>query len=274
MKIYGIDFTSSPSRRKPITCIACELEGAKLNVSALLEWESFDGFEAALNEPGPWLAGIDFPFGQARRFIETIGWPDNWRDYVLHAAAMGRETFVDTLNEYRGGRSAGDKEHRRQTDKAARSISPQKLYGVPVGKMFFEGAPRLIESGVTVPGLQVGDPERIVVEAYPGFMARNLIGRRSYKNDTKKKQTPALHQARLDIFDALKGSDVISAYGIEVAAPPSLVDDPSADHLDALLCAVQAAWSWNQRDNRFGEPEGSDSLEGWIADPLLEYPIG
>jgi hypothetical protein len=140
--------------------------------------------------------------------------------------------------------------------------------------MFFEGAPRLIKAEVTVPGLQVGDPDRIVVEAYPGFMARNLVGRRSYKNDTKNKQTPALHQARLDIFEALKGDDVTSVYGIEVTAPSSLVDDPSADHLDALLCAVQAAWSWNQRNNRFGEPPGSDPLEGWIADPLLKYPLG
>jgi hypothetical protein len=47
-----------------------------------------------------------------------------------------------------------------------------------------------------------------------------------------------------------------------------LADDPSGDSLDALLCAVQAAWSWTQRRNNYGEPEGSDTLEGWIADPL------
>ena len=62
--------------------------------------------------------------------------------------------------------------NRRATDIAASSISPQKLYGVPVGLMFFEGAPRLMRLGVTIPGLQSGDPERIVVEAYPGVLAR------------------------------------------------------------------------------------------------------
>jgi hypothetical protein len=55
------------------------------------------------------------------------------------------------LEVYRSHRPFGDKEHRRKTDIAASSISPQKLYGVPVGLMFFEGAPRLVKSGVTIP---------------------------------------------------------------------------------------------------------------------------
>lgn len=91
----------------------------------------------------------------------------------------------------------GDKEHRRITDKRTCSISPQKLYGIPVAKMFFEGAPRLIETNVTVPGLQDGDPDRIVVEAYPGVLARYLVGKTSYKHDTRAKQTTALQEARL-----------------------------------------------------------------------------
>jgi hypothetical protein len=45
--------------------------------------------------------------------------------------------------------------------------------------MFFEGPPRLLDAGVTIPYVQVGDPRRIVVEAYPGVLARQLIGRRT-----------------------------------------------------------------------------------------------
>jgi hypothetical protein len=82
MQIYGIDFTSRPTRRKPITCLACVLEGTHLVAQGLTEWHDFDGFEAALRRPGPWIAGIDFPFGQARRFIETIDWPNDWSRYV------------------------------------------------------------------------------------------------------------------------------------------------------------------------------------------------
>jgi hypothetical protein len=49
----------------------------------------------------------------------------------------------------------------------------------------------------------------------------------------------------------------------------SLADDPGADDLDALICAVQAAWGWINRDKNYGAPENFDKLEGWIADPAL-----
>lgn len=268
MKIYGIDFTSSPSRKKPITCLECVLEGMHLTAGTLAEWSNFEGFEARLREPGPWIAGIDFPFGQARRFIETIDWPRSWQGYVRHAASLARNGFVDTLNEYRSTREPGDKEHRRETDKRAGSISPQKLYGVPVAKMFFEGAPRLIEAGSTVPGLQEGDPNRIVVEAYPGVLARYLIGKTSYKHDAAAKQTPTLHDARMEIMRAIQGGALETHYGISVTAPSSLADDPTGDRLDAMLCAIQAAWAWTKRKEKFGEPEHTDHMEGWIADPM------
>ena len=269
MKIYGIDFTSSPSRRKPITCLECELEQNHLSAYRLTKWQDFSGFETRLREPGPWIAGIDFPFGQARRFIDTIDWPASWQGYVRHAAALGRQGFVDTLNGYRAKREPGDKEHRRETDKHAGSISPQKLYGVPVAKMFFEGAPRLVASGVTVPGLQYGDPDRIVVEAYPGVLARYLIGRTSYKHDTVAKQTLALQAARVQILESIAAGALLEDYGITVNASSSLCDDPTGDSLDALLCAIQAAWAWTKRHERYGEPENTDPLEGWIADPQV-----
>jgi hypothetical protein len=78
MIVLGIDFTSRPSRRKPITCLQCEFDGAILRAQALERWATFGGFEETLTRPGPWIAGIDFPFGQARRFIENIEWPPSW----------------------------------------------------------------------------------------------------------------------------------------------------------------------------------------------------
>ena len=168
-------------------------------------------------------------------------------------------------------RSAGDKEHRRATDVAAGSISPQKLYGTPVGLMFFEGAPRLRDAGVTIPGLQHGDPGRIVVEAYPGVLARRLIGRRSYKQDTKKKQTDEQKTARQDLMRKVFSDKVREYYGLRVNAPILLADDPAGDHLDALLCSIQAAWAWLNRRENFGTPSRADSLEGWIADPATSH---
>ena len=92
MRVYGIDFTSSPRRSKPITCLACDLEGDVLTSGTLHEWRSFEGFEAALREPGPWIAGIDFPFGMARRFIETIGWPATWQATSITSERSREET--------------------------------------------------------------------------------------------------------------------------------------------------------------------------------------
>jgi len=269
MRVYGIDFTSRPSRKKPITCLACTLEGTHLAAQELVEWEDFSGFEQALLRPGPWIAGADFPFGLARRFVETIDWPETWQRYVEHVMRMERKTFRAALDDYRKDRPAGDKEHRRATDIAAGAISPQKLYGTPVGLMFFEGAKRLMQSGVTVPGLQRGDPDRIVVEAYPGVLARGLIGRRGYKQDTKAKQTEAQYQARFDLLAKIQGNGLLRSHGITVEAPNWLVDDPGADQLDALLCAIQGAWSWTQKDSHFGLPADFDPLEGWIADPSV-----
>jgi len=48
-----------------------------------------------------------------------------------------------------------------------------------------------------------------------------------------------------------------------------LLEDPSADTLDSLLCAVQAAWSYCRRNNGWGVPEDCDRDEGWIVDPHL-----
>lgn len=268
MTVYGVDFTSAPSRRKPIACVECLLEGTALRVTALHGWPSFEGFSTMLASPGPFIAGLDFPFGQARRFVETIGWPRDWAAYVGLVSTMTRAEFHETLTAYRLPRGKGDKEHRRQVDVATRAISPQKLHGVPVGLMFYEGAPRLLASGVTIPLLQHGDPRRIVVEAYPGVMVRRLIGSRSYKSDDRARQTADRLAARRDVMSRLKAEGG-ALHGLTLEAPDALAEDASGDSLDALICAVQAAWAWRERRRNFGIPALADPLEGWICDPSL-----
>lgn len=266
MDVYGIDFTSAPSRRKPITCRHCQLEGDVLRVLSASAWSTFEEFEAALARPGPWIAGIDFPFGMPRRFIADTGWPVEWSDYVRHAAGLGKEGFEAALNAYRKRQPVGQKEHRRRTDELAGSLSPQKLYGTPVGKMFFQGAPRLQQAGVSVPGLQQGDRLRVVVEGYPGVLACSVT-KAGYKHDRAKKQTIAQRDARHGILRALTSGRLAARYGVTVAGDdPELVDDPTGDTLDALLCAVQAAWAWRNRARLFGNPR-IDRFEGWITDP-------
>lgn len=269
MDVYGVDFTSRPTRRKPITCLHCQLENGVLRANELQRFTDFAGFEAMLRRPGTWIAGLDFPFGLPRKFIENIGWPLSWSGYVEHVARMGKDGFRAALEDYRRDRPAGDKEHRRATDIAAGSISPQKLYGTPVALMFFEGAHRLVSAGVTIPQMQDGDPARIVVEAYPGAAARKLIGPRSYKNDARTKQTAAHEQARHEMLERLTSVEVRARLGFTVEANCDLCDDPGGDTLDALLCAVQAAWAWRHRAQGYGAPAVIDPLEGWITDPPL-----
>ena len=64
-RILGIDFTSAPSLKKPLTCVIANFDGLCLEFEQLVHWSSFDEFEAALVSPGPWIAAIDFPFAQA-----------------------------------------------------------------------------------------------------------------------------------------------------------------------------------------------------------------
>lgn len=269
MDIYGIDFTSRPSRRKPLTCLHCTLNENVLTARELKTWSGFEQFETALLKPGQWVMGIDFPFGQSSQFIRNIGWPETWNEYVEHAFSLGRAGFRNALDQYREARSFGDKEHRRKTDVAASSISPQKLYGVPVALMFYEGAHRLVKSGVTIPSLQDSDPNRVVVEAYPGVLARRIIGKRSYKHDSRSKQTVELEDARVEMLTQILAGTTEPEFGFKVAAPMSLADDPSGDQLDALLCAMQAAWAYTKRNENYGAPTDVDKIEGWIADPML-----
>ena len=267
MDVYGMDFTSRPSKRKGITWQHCWIHGNVVHALESGSMADFKEFDNALRRPGPWIAGIDFPFGQSRTFIEGIAWPPEWSDYVRYVGRLKKSAFEETLTKYRNGQPKGKKEHRRQTDVLAGSVSPQKLYGVPVGKMFYQGAPRLLKAGVTVPRLICGDPNRIVVEAYPGVLARR-VSKCSYKNDTRKKQTSAQGSERRKILEALKSGFLSACYGLTVQGTKDaeLVGDPSGDRLDALLCAVQAAWAWKNGTD-FLASAAVDSREGWIADP-------
>jgi hypothetical protein len=273
MKIYGVDFTSVPSSNKAITFVQCRLDEDGLSLEHFDLITSFDEFENFLMQPGPWLAGMDFPFGQPRRLIENIGWPPTWEGYVYHLSTLTKQEFVDMLATYRKGRYRGDKQHLRLTDKLANSRSPMMLYGVPVGKMFFEGAHRLLEAGVSIQPCCVRDDPRIVIEAYPALVARRWIGSRSYKTDEVKKQTIVKQGAREEIVHCLRSKETKEHFGFDVYCnddyAENFIRDGSGDELDALLCAIQAAWAYTRRDQNYGIPVDCDPLEGWIVDPSL-----
>jgi len=319
MNIYGLDFTSAPSRKKPITCAVCELTqsvGAGVDVVrsedlcgrprtptlkliAFLKLSSFAEFEDFLRWDGPWLAALDFPFGQPRRLISDLGWPETWEGYVGMIASMGKQSFEHALLDYCAGRPAGEKLALRRTDVYARARSPMMLFRVPVAKMFFQGATRLLASGVSVLPCRPTNDDRMVVEGYPALVARRCIGSSSYKSDERARQTADQAAARGRILEGVhssgrpqgpaplhtttlaptfrlapqfRASDEF-CYGCKVelseAQVESFVADGTGDCLDALLCAVQAAWAYSRREDGYGIPRDCHSVEGWIVDPAM-----
>ena len=271
MLVGGVDFTCAPSRRKPITRADCRLVQGVLLLERIRPIPGFEAFEAMLAEFGPWIVGFDFPFGQSRRFVEGVGWPIDWQRCAEIAGALTRPAFVEVLEDYKRNRPVGDKEHRRVTDQRARSISPQKLYGVPVARMYHAGVPRIAAARVSIPPCRPTGDNRVVLEAYPALVARRFVGRAGYKSDERAKQSPAHRIAREAIVAGLASALFRDAYGFTVALEPDaaedLVADATGDRLDALLCAVQAAWALGRPD--FGIPADCDPLEGWIVDPSL-----
>ena len=114
---------------------------------------------------------------------------------------------------------------------------------------------------MTLPRLHAADPARVGVEAYPGLLAFELIGRRSYKNSPE----PDRLIARKDIVDALEQGRTRLGLRLKLthAHREALVDDASGDRLDAALCLVQAGWASTRPDG--GLPESVDAVEGWIT---------
>ena len=264
--ILGVDFTSAPRPRKPITVARGHLAGGAFALEAIEPIVDWPGFERLLAAPGPWIGGFDFPFGLPREAVVDLGWPREWRLLVEHCAVLGRIELRAAFDAYRATRPAGRKYPHRATDIPAGSHSPIKLVNPPVALMFLEGAPRLARAGVTIPGLATGDPTRVAVEAYPGFAAR-AITRASYKADETRKQTPARRRERAAIVARLTRDGGPFGFPLDGTRSliRSLVDDGSGDRLDAVLAAMQAAWCLKRRARNWGLPRSIDPLEGWIA---------
>jgi len=264
--VLGVDFTSAPRPRKPITVARGRLAAGGFALEAIEPLADWPAFERLLAAPGPWIGGFDFPFGLPREAVTDLGWPQEWRALVDHCAGLGRTGLRAAFDAYRATRPVGNKYPHRATDLPAGSHSPIKLVNPPVALMFLEGAPRLARAGVTLPGLAAGDPRRVAVEAYPGFAAR-AITHASYKADEARKQTPERRGER-DCIVARLGRDG-GPFGFPLrggrALARSLVDDATGDRLDAVLAAMQAAWCWKRRTRNWGLPRSIDPLEGWIA---------
>jgi hypothetical protein len=265
--LLGCDFSSSPSRRKAIVLALGHERAGRVVLDRLERIESLEAFGRWLDQPRGWIGGFDFPFGLPRELVEHLGWPVQWRDCIEHYARLTRADIRSTFSDFCDARPAGGKFANRAFDRLAGSSPSMKWVNPPVAYMLHAAMPLLLAAGVHLPGLHAGDEERVALEAYPGLLARELIGRRSYKSDDKARQTAVRLIARKDVITALENGRTRLGLRIKLsnAQHDALVQDASGDSLDAVLCLLQAAWAQRQGAPRYGLPEHLDPLEGWIV---------
>ena len=264
--LVGCDFSSTPTLRKPIVLALGREARGRVVLDRIERIATIEAFAAWLAQPGDWVGGFDFPFGLPRELVEQLGWPLQWRECIEHYASLSRPQIRETFAAFCDARPAGGKLAHRAFDKLAGSSPSMKWVNPPVAYMLHAALPPLLAAGVHMPGLHEGDPRRVALEAYPGLLARELIGKRSYKSDEKAKQTPERLIARKDLVTALEHgqSRLGLALKLSNAQRDALAHDASGDSLDAVLCMVQAAWAMRQGPPLYGLPSRFDPLEGWI----------
>lgn len=298
-QLLGLDFSCAPSKRKPLTLAWGRRAGHVVKLDRVDELPTLTELEALLAPDHPALGqgfvmGCDFPFGLPKPFVEALcthgpgelpallaqlddaakGQATDRLIQALHRHCGDRAGFqqlIDTWGQsWHTERPAGSKLLHRPTDQASpgtSSTSPLQTRYVPVGKMYFEGMARLVQADLTLPGLRQGRPHAIAFEAYPGLLASELLGKRSYKSETDA--TDARLIARMDLVDALEQGR--SRLGVRLKLSPAqrdqLVSDPKGDRLDAALCLMLAGWAHAQHEQGarlWGLPAHMNPIEGWI----------
>lgn len=330
VRILGLDVTATPGPRKPLTLAVCTLAqkagnapdaSSVLTLHELRELYSLNdldrlfggqldaGFTGGHMSPDAgWVLGIDAALAQPLELVEELDWPRHWAEYAALCGAMDRATFRDLLRAVSAARPAGQKYLYRACCRRAGAASPMNTVRPPVALMFHAVAPRLAAHEVHVPLLRpLSDKPRntyVALETYPGWLARQLIGRAPYKGGgaTDRAARREARTALLRSLAGLAGHPAASPHGA-VAAPtlstglsaprpgplPDLLprltirwnadhatrmlDDPEADLLDALLCAVLAAASALRPGYGLPSPAAPPhgitaaqlDVEGWIA---------
>lgn len=260
-----------------------------MSLNGFEQVDSLDGFADWLNTPGPWLSGFDFPFALPREFLATVAWPPfsfegrvserPWPEHIEHLGDLSRKELVAAFKRFCAARPVGGKFAHRACDIPAGASPSMKWVNPPVAFMLHAGATRLHQSGVMIPGLKLGDTERVALEAYPGYLARMVLGRESYKSDDVRKQNGVRRLARQRLVRALltiplseigmvQASGLCLSLELRGAAHGLCLNDASGDHLDAWLCAIQASVGYLCEEREPGSQYGMgaiDPLEGWIV---------
>lgn len=271
--LLGCDFSSAPSPRKQVVVALGRCAGHVVQLLELKRFSDLPSWQTCLVDR-PWVGGFDLPFGLPRELVTTLGWPTDWLGCVTQFASQDKAQLRALFKAFCDARPVGSKLAHRATDRPAGSSPSMKWVNPPVAWMMHAGLPRLLAAGAHLPAHQplptTNGPERVALEAYPALLARELLGGAvSYKSDDVSRQTPERWVARKNMLTALEQGRTRLDLRLKLtsAQGDTLLADATGDHLDAVLCLVQAAWGWRahrQGHPLWGLPQGIDPLEGWI----------
>jgi hypothetical protein len=265
--LIGVDFTSRPDRRKPVLLAQGECSTTVVVLRALHRFDTLGGLAEWLRSQPRWVGGFDLPFGLPRELVLAWSWPTDWARCIDRFVGLDRAELRARFVAFCASRTPGAKFAHRACDRPAGSSPSMKWVNPPVAWMLHAGVPLLRSARAHFPAHEAEQPgaPRVALEAYPGLLAREVIGRRSYKSDDAARQTADRQLARQAIVEALEAGrtrlDLRLRTSDELRA--ALIDEARGDALDATLCLVQAAWATKQP--RWGLPEAVNPLEGWIT---------
>ncbi|MFM8821934.1 MAG: DUF429 domain-containing protein, partial [Limnohabitans sp.] len=80
--LLGCDFSSSPSKRKPIVVALGAMHRGNVQLTQLRQFETLSSLQEFLHQPAPTgqtcVGGFDLPFGLPREWVEAVHWPSTW----------------------------------------------------------------------------------------------------------------------------------------------------------------------------------------------------
>ena len=88
--LLGCDFTSSPSRRKPLVLAWGQAEAKGVRLLRVQRCFTFEAMVQALTTSEPWVGGFDLPFGLPRELVLTLGWPTEWLACMRHYTQLSQ----------------------------------------------------------------------------------------------------------------------------------------------------------------------------------------
>ena len=135
LPLLGVDFSSAPSRQKPVVLAGGRRSGAVVKLETIERFSTLPTFAERLSASGPWLGGFDLPFGLPRPLLAAWGWPLDWAEAMSRYARTPRPELQAAFAAFCAARPVGQKFAHRVCDGPAGASPSMKWVNPPVAWM-------------------------------------------------------------------------------------------------------------------------------------------